>query len=143
MATIFCFYTLGGGSHGQGPGLVGGVVLDRAGVVIELPAGHALVNVFRKHPGLREVEEREVADVEVPAAPELSDADKQVQFLEDMEGQLGGMHMAYIRRIAGKQSDDKNTKDVLITGIMGKLRQGDDETFELLEAELAREDGNA
>ncbi len=121
------FWTKGSGTGGQGPGRIGTLVLDKANVMIELPAGHDMVSVLRGFNGVKYVGSRMVADEEAITEPELSPADKRQRYLDDIREKLEAKHspMAVIRRVAGEPAVSKAKKVEMIEIIMAGLEKDD------------------
>ena len=123
------FFTKGSGTNGQGPGRVGSMILDKAGVMIELPAGHDMVSVLKGFDGVDYVGSRMVAEEEAITEPELSPEDKRRVALCDIRAKLEdkAAPMALIRQVAGEPAFSKEKKVDMIETIMAALEKGDPE----------------
>lgn len=135
------FFTKGSGTGGQGPGRVGSMILDKAGVMIELPAGHEMVSVLRGFSGVHYVGSRMVADKEAITEPELSPEDKRRVALDDMRAKLEAKDspMAVIRRVAKEPAVSRAKKVDMIDTIMAALERDDPEVVGLMKAAFDRE----
>ncbi len=134
MALLLRFFTKGSGSNGAGPGIIGTMVLDKAGEIIELAPEHPMVAHFRASDMVEELDPREVPDeVEIPPEPVLSDADKRQRVLDSILERIQTFHLAHLRRAAGVTSRSKEPKTSLIAMIMEKVEAGDKETLAILD----------
>ena len=127
------FFTKGSGTNGQGPGRVGSMVLEKAGVMLELPAGHPMVSTLRQFSGVDYVGSRMVADEEAISEPELSPEDKrrvELDGVRDMLEDNSVSSMALIRKIAGEAAISTAKKTEMIDAIMTALENNDAETAE-------------
>ncbi len=123
------FFTKGSGTNGQGPGRVGSMILDKAGVMIELPSEHDMVNILKGFNGVDYVGSREVPDEEAITEPELSPEDKRRVELDDIRAKLTdpSFAMALIRPLAGEAAFSKAKKVDMIETIMVGLELDDPE----------------
>lgn len=124
------FFTKGSGTNGQGPGRVGSMVLDKANVMIELPAGHPMVSQLRQFNGVEHVGSRMVDDEEAITEPELSPDDKRRVELDGVRAMLEDnsvSSMALIRKIAGEAAFSTAKKADMIDTIMTALENDDPE----------------
>lgn len=130
------FWTKGSGTGGQGPGRIGTMILDKANVMIELPAGHDMVSVLRGFNGVKYVGSRMVADEEAITEPELSPDDKRRVALDDMRAKLEEKTtpMADIRRLAKEPAFSKEKKVAMIDTIMAALERDDPEVMGLMKS---------
>ena len=134
MPIVLRFFTKGSGSNGRGPGIVGSMVLDKAGEIIELSPEHAMVRHFRASDMVEELDPREIPDEEeIPPEPVISEEDKRQRVLDGILERLKDLHPARLRSAAGVAPQSKEPKTSLIEMVMEKVKAGDKETLTKLD----------
>lgn len=132
MAILLRFFTLGSGSNRGGPGIVGTMVLDKAGEVIEVAPNNPQVPFFRASDMMEELEPRVVPDAEeIPPEPVLSLEDKRQRLMDAITENLQdpGTSMAKLRQIAGVSTISRLKKPALVEKILKDLKAGDEEAI--------------